>query len=151
MREIKRLIVHCSATPPARDIGVKEIRKWHKRRGWRDIGYHYVIRRDGVCETGRPVQVIGAHAHGFNRNSIGICLVGGVDARGRPRDNFTDAQYRTLLHLLKFLVVSHRPAEIRGHRDLPGVDKACPCFDVADWLEAQAIREESGRVALERE
>jgi N-acetyl-anhydromuramyl-L-alanine amidase AmpD len=141
MREINRLVVHASATRPGQDIGVREIRRWHKRRGWRDIGYHFVIRRNGVCETGRPVQQIGAHARGFNRDSIGICMVGGIDARGRPMDNFTGAQYRTLLALLKFLVTSHSPSEIVGHRDLPGVNKACPCFDVADWLRAQAMED----------
>ena len=77
MREINTFIIHCSDTYPDMDIGVEEIRRWHKERGWSDIGYHYVIRRNGKIEEGRNDGIVGAHAKGMNENSLGICMVGG--------------------------------------------------------------------------
>jgi len=141
MRRIDMLIVHCSATPPDMDIGVEEIRAWHKARGWSDIGYHFVIRRDGVTETGRPAQVVGAHARGHNKRSIGICLVGGIDDNWKPRDNFTYLQKLTLQYLLRWLVVTYRPSEIVGHGSIPGVHKACPCFDLEKFLAETGLDE----------
>jgi len=88
MRIIDTVIVHCSATKPSMDIGVDVIRQWHMNKGWSDIGYHYVIRRNGAVELGRDLdkdgdvdEEIGAHAYGHNATSIGICLIGGVDDR----------------------------------------------------------------------
>lgn len=140
MREITSIIVHCSATRPDMDIGVDEIRKWHtdpkpKGRGWSDIGYHYVIRRDGQIETGRPLQRPGAHAYGHNAHSIGVCLVGGVDGKGQPRKNFTPSQLRALRGHIQYHYDNYSSiTTVLGHRDLPGVRKACPCFDVRTWL-----------------
>lgn len=135
MRQIKRIIIHAAATRPSMDIGVKEIRRWHMERGWRDVGYHYVIRRDGTVEPGRSLEQTGAHAYGHNRDTIGICLVGGVDARGKAANNFTRRQWRALTFLVRGLqsVLHINSADILGHRDLPGVAKACPCFDVASF------------------
>lgn len=145
MKAIRYLVVHSAATPPDRDIGVKEIRAMHLQRGFRDIGYHYVIRRDGRVEKGRPDNVAGAHVSGFNSISLGVCLVGGVDAKGRPEENYTPAQYAALARLLRQLQASHPAARILGHRDLsPDKNgdgkvtpnewlKACPCFDVRTW------------------
>lgn len=133
MRMINLLVVHCSATRPALDIGAGEIRQWHLDRGWSDIGYHYVIRRNGGLETGRPVETAGAHAKGHNAHSAGICLVGGVDAGNDPENNFTSAQFATLRTLLVDLLRQYPQSRICGHRDLPGVRKACPCFDVLQW------------------
>jgi hypothetical protein len=133
-RKTTRLIVvHCSATPPDRDIGVKEITGWHLARGFLSIGYHWVIRRDGTLETGRREDLIGAHAQQVNRESLGICLVGGTDKFGRPEDNFTGAQFATLKTLLQRLEQTYPGAEVLGHRDIPGVAKACPSFDVRAW------------------
>lgn len=135
MREIKWLVVHCSATRASADIGAGEIRAWHMGgRGWRDIGYHYVIRRDGRVEDGRPLDRPGAHVVGHNARSVGICLAGGLDERGRPEDNFTEAQRRALKVLLLRLRRSFPAADILGHRDFPAVRKDCPCFDVRGWL-----------------
>jgi N-acetylmuramoyl-L-alanine amidase len=130
------LVIHCAATKPSLDIGAKEIRQWHKQKGWIDIGYHFVIRRDGRIETGRPVDVVGAHVEGHNSTSVGICLVGGVSQADAnvPEDNFTGAQYVALAGLLKELIVKYPNCTIKGHRDFPGVKKACPSFDVAAWL-----------------
>jgi N-acetyl-anhydromuramyl-L-alanine amidase AmpD len=133
------LVVHCAATPPAADIGAKEIRQWHRGRGFTDIGYHYVIRRDGTLETGRPENVVGAHVQGYNSTSIGICLVGGVDQKNVPQDNFTPAQFAALAELLRGLAAKHPRASVRGHRDFPGVKKACPSFDVNAWIDATKV------------
>src|SRR5690606_114532 len=79
-RFINLLVIHCAATTPLMDIGAKEIDVWHKQRGWSKIGYHFVIRRNGVIEKGRDISEVGAHVEGYNKNSIGICMVGGIDS-----------------------------------------------------------------------
>lgn len=136
MREINLLVVHCSATKPNQDIGVDEIRDWHKERGFSDVGYHDIIRRNGLLEKGRPVDKPGAHAKGHNEHTIGVCLIGGIDQQGNPDFNFTDRQMRTLRDYINQSRDTHNltQKQIVGHRDLPGVDKACPCFDVVAWL-----------------
>lgn len=141
MREITRVIVHCSATPKDMDIGVKEIRKWHtdqapEGRGWADIGYHYVIRRSGTVETGRPLHIKGAHTLHHNDDSIGICLVGGTDSndRNKAEANFNLSQYKALDNLIESLQHEFGQLKIFGHRDFTN-KKACPCFDVKALLE----------------
>jgi N-acetyl-anhydromuramyl-L-alanine amidase AmpD len=131
--QVRFLVVHCSATKPSMDIGAKEIDRWHREKGWLGIGYHYVIRRDGTVEKGRPDSRSGAHAAGYNSISLGICLVGGLDEKGKPQQNFTEAQYDSLRDLLWELLGVFDRAEILGHRDLPNVNKDCPCFDVKAW------------------
>lgn len=135
MREIKNIIVHCSATAADMDIGVAQIRQWHLQKGWDDVGYHYVIRRNGQIETGRPEEIVGAHVQGYNSFSIGICLVGGVDAddKSKAEFNYTRAQMNALDTLLQAMEEKYPNASVRGHRDFPNVNKACPCFDVAAW------------------
>lgn len=132
MRDIRRIIIHCSATKPGMDIGVKEITEWHLARGWSTIGYHQVIRRSGDIEPGRSEHVAGAHVAGHNADSIGICLVGGIDDKGRPDANFTRAQWAALEHLVKQHLVRHPGAKVSGHRDWTDA-KACPSFDVRSW------------------
>lgn len=132
MRPIDLIVIHCSATPPDMDIGVSQIREWHKDRGWRDIGYHFVDRRDGKIEIGRPLDQIGAHVKDHNETSIGICLVGGINAEGTAEFNFTMPQMVWLSDLLNKLARDYPEARICGHQDLdPGKD--CPCFNVAAW------------------
>lgn len=145
------IVVHCSATGPKSDIGKREITQWHLKRGFVTIGYHFVIRRDGSIETGRRETEIGAHVSGHNSNSIGVCMVGGVDAHGKPSDNFTVPQYETLKVLLGQLNARYESARIVGHRDLsPDLNrdgkitpnefmKACPSFDVASWLKKNPL------------
>jgi len=135
MRTIKHIVIHATATPPDLDIGVKEIRRWHKEKGWSDIGYHYVIRRDGTLEYGRPLEKIGAHVKGYNKHSIGIALAGGVSKYGKPEMNYTNEQIQTMFELLGSLKSDFPEAEILGHRDFPGVKKACPSFDVREFLD----------------
>jgi len=115
------------------DIGVHEIRDWHvNENAWRDIGYHYVIRRSGEIEEGRPEEQPGAHVRGRNSDSIGICLVGGRAERHDAVDvNYTKAQWDSLLHLVGELKYDHPRAKVRGHRDY--ADRECPGFDVVAW------------------
>ena len=129
------IVVHCSATKASQDIGASEIRKWHtKDNGWSDIGYHQVIRRSGLIELGRPLHVVGAHAKGYNSRSIGVCLVGGIDENGDPEDNFTLGQMDALGLTIEYWKRIYPAADVLGHCDLPGVSKACPCFNVRGWL-----------------
>lgn len=138
IREVKYLVVHCAATPEDMDIGVKEVRGWHLKRGWLDVGYHYVIRRDGTVEKGRPTDRPGAHARGFNHLSLGICLIGGVESDGKTAEaNYTHAQWESLEDLLRTELLNHPHAEVLGHRDLPNVSKACPSFDVREWWDSR--------------
>lgn len=139
-QDVDRLVIHCSATRESQDIGAADIDRWHRQRGYLKIGYHYVIRRDGTLEQGRGENEPGAHARGWNHRSIGICLVGGVMPNGKtPEDNFTVAQWETLHTLLRSLRMRYPQADIVGHRDLPGVAKECPCFDVATWCDTHGI------------
>nr|DAF01772.1 MAG TPA: endodeoxyribonuclease I [Caudoviricetes sp.] len=133
MRHINEIIIHCSATPEGRDYTVADIDRWHKARGWRGIGYHYVIYKDGSVHAGRPVEQIGAHCTGHNANSIGICYIGGVAADGKtPKDTRTPAQRIALRELVEELRAKYPGATVHGHREF--APKACPSFDVQTEL-----------------
>jgi N-acetyl-anhydromuramyl-L-alanine amidase AmpD len=103
------------------------------------IGYHYVIKTDGTVEPGRHPDSIGAHVEGHNAKSIGICLVGGVDAAGKSVNNFTPVQFQALTKLIAALQAKYPGVEIRGHRDFRGVKKDCPCYDVRAWAFAAGL------------
>lgn len=127
-RRITEIIVHCTATAEGKDYTVADIRRWHKAQGWSDIGYHYVVYRDGTVHEGRNVDISGAHCTGHNANSIGVVYVGGVASDGKtPKDTRTDLQKAALLSLLIDLRRLYPAAEIHGHRDF--ANKACPSFD----------------------
>ena len=122
-------IIHCADTPKDMDIGVHEIRRWHvEENGWADIGYHFVIKRDGTVEAGRDQDAPGAHARNYNDKSIGICLVG-----GKPTFNFTTAQMQALDTLCRTLRVEYPTAKIIGHNEV--ATKPCPMFDARAWAE----------------
>ena len=125
MRHIEQIILHCAATPNGKAFSAKDIDKWHKEQGWTKIGYHFVIKIDGSVDEGRRVSEVGAHAVGFNLDSIGICLIG--------TDKFTQAQWDALKVLVTWLKAQYPEAEIVGHRDLPNVKKECPGFSVKEW------------------
>ncbi|MEH6728776.1 MAG: N-acetylmuramoyl-L-alanine amidase, partial [Hyphomicrobiales bacterium] len=112
-------------------VSFETIRKWHMDKGWRDIGYHFVVGLDGAVYRGRPVAQVGAHVRGHNKGSIGICYVGGVTNDGRlsPKDTRTREQKAALQALLTSLSIEYPIKRILGHRDFAGVAKACPCFD----------------------
>lgn len=130
------IAVHCSATRPSQDLDVNDIRRMHLQRGFLDVGYHFVIKRDGTVQEGRPLNRQGAHVSRYNHLSVGVCLIGGVSEKdvNVPEDNFTKEQYRALHELLTKLHKQFPSAVIQGHRDFPGVRKACPSFDVPTWL-----------------
>lgn len=139
LTDVRYLVVHCAATPAQMDVGVKEIRLWHLQRGFFDIGYHKVIRRNGVIEEGRDIKRPGAHAEGYNLISYGVCLVGGVKSLpdALPEFNFTAEQMKALAAVLKGWQTVFPNAMIVGHHDLPSRHnrlKACPCFDVPSWV-----------------
>jgi len=125
------IVIHCTATPEGRDVTAKDVDRMHRQRGFNGIGYHYVIKLDGTIEKGRPEDAIGAHVEGQNSTSIGISYVGGVDANdiNKALDTRTEAQKKSLLKLIKQLREKYPKAQVLGHRDFPGVKKACPCFD----------------------
>ena len=126
------IFVHCSATKPSMDVGVREISQWHKELGWLAIGYHFVIRRDGTIEEGRPVDVVGSHVKDWNSKSVGVCLVGGIDDKGKFEANFTPAQMQSLKEKLADLKDMYPDAEIKAHHDI--APKACPSFNLSRWL-----------------
>ena len=132
MRHINKVIIHCSATPEGRDVSLDTIRQWHIKRGWSDIGYHYVILINGTIQEGRPVERAGAHCKGHNANSIGVCYVGGVDEDMKPKDTRTAAQKIAMQKLLLSLTDTYEGITIHGNNEFSS--KACPSFDVQTEL-----------------
>lgn len=140
MRAINELVVHCSATPAGKAFHASDIDKWHRDQGWSGIGYHYVITLDGTIEPGRELDEVGAHVSGHNANSIGVCLIGGVNAQNTAAANtFNARQFDALELVLRGLRGRWPTAKILGHRDFPKVAKACPSFDVREWCAKRGI------------
>ena len=131
MRTINEIIVHCTATPEGKDFKAKDIDRWHKERGWKKIGYHYVIDLDGTIEKGRGENEVGAHCSGRNAHSIGVVYVGGLAKDGKtPKDTRTEAQKEALWKILISLIIKYPDATIHGHNEFSS--KACPCFNVQE-------------------
>jgi len=136
MRTITLIVIHCSAVRPDQTSSAAQIDTWHRQRGFHlGIGYHYVVRRNGQIETGRPEYMVGAHCKNHNSHSIGVCYEGGLDARGQPADTRTEEQKVALRRLLKDLRGRYPRALIVGHHDL-NPHKACPCIEnvVGEYL-----------------
>ena len=130
MREINKIIIHCSATPEGRDDKTSDIKRWHLNKGWSDIGYHYVIELDGSVNMGRDIDRIGAHTKGYNTGSIGICYVGGMDENMKhPKDTRTAKQKEALVCLIDDLRKTYGELSVHGHNEFSA--KACPSFNVA--------------------
>jgi N-acetylmuramoyl-L-alanine amidase len=129
VRKINKIIIHCSATPNGREHDVADIRSWHMAppKNWSDIGYHYVIRVDGILERGREDKTIGAHAYGHNKHSIGICMIG--------LNKFNIDQWWELRKLVAQLLTKHPDAKVIGHNEIS--HKSCPGFDVQEWFEQE--------------
>ena len=145
-REIKLLVIHCSATRCNVPFTVEQLRQCHLQRGFKDIGYHFYITRDGELHHCRPISEPGAHVRGFNKESIGICYEGGLDCKGHPKDTRTEWQKHSMRVLILTLLKDYPGCRICGHRDLsPDLNgngeiepeewiKACPCFNAEkDW------------------
>lgn len=127
----EEIIIHCAATRPEQDIDAREIDRWHRQKGWLQIGYHFVIKRDGSIEIGRDVDDVGAHARGHNSYSVGVCMIGGLNEDGKPEGVYTDAQWAMLRILVDGLKTRYPDAKVIGHNEIS--DKACPSFDVGEW------------------
>jgi N-acetylmuramoyl-L-alanine amidase len=127
MRAINKIIVHCSATKEGNNVTASTIDQWHKDRGWRCIGYHYVVALDGTIEYGRSIYETGAHVKNQNEGSIGVCYIGGLGSSMEAKDTRTPEQKESLLLLLKTLKKMHPGATIHGHNEFSA--KACPCFN----------------------
>lgn len=128
MRNINKIIVHCTATPEGREVSVNDLHRWHvEENGWSDIGYHWYVDLNGTLHECRPEYRSGAHAKGYNKNSVGICYAGGCDSEMNPKDTRTDAQKETLRCIIEDLKGRYPQAEIIGHRDVSS--KSCPSFD----------------------
>jgi len=136
MRPLDKIILHCSATREGQDISVETMRQWHLKRGWSDIGYHFVIYLDGSIHKGRPIEKVGAHTSGQNTGSIGICYVGGVEKDGKtPKDTMTELQETAMVNLIKALREEYGDMTLHGHNEFAA--KACPSFKVYEkynWL-----------------
>tara|TARA_R110002167_G_scaffold1337_1_gene5912 strand:- start:7596 stop:8006 length:411 start_codon:yes stop_codon:yes gene_type:complete len=128
MRNINKIIVHCSATPESKDVTIDTIRKEHvEDNGYSDIGYHWIIPLSGSVEKGRPESISGKHSKDFNKNSIGVCYIGGVDKDMNPKDTRTEGQKETLKCLLEDIKDRYPNAEIIGHRNISS--NTSPSFD----------------------
>jgi len=132
MRKINKIIIHCTATPEGREHDVADIRRWHLKRGFNDIGYHYLIHIDGTIEEGRPINKQGAHCSGENRGSIGLCYVGGMSKdMKKAKDTRTQAQKDSLIKLIHELIYKYnKDMTIHGHNEY--ANKACPSFNVQE-------------------
>lgn len=137
MRKIKEIILHCSETPEGKEFKASDIDRWHKEKGWKCIGYHFVIDLDGKIEEGRPVEMIGSHAKGHNSNSIGICYIGGTEKDNLkvPKDTRTDAQKESMFALVFLLLQQYNLTidDVYGHYQFS--DKACPSFSIETFKE----------------
>lgn len=128
MRTITLIIIHCSATPEGKSLSAEACRQDHIRhRGFRDIGYHFYITRDGEIHPGQSLEKVGAHCRNHNTHSIGICYEGGLNAEGQAKDTRTLEQRGALLALLRELKKKFPEALIIGHHDLNPIKK-CPCY-----------------------
>lgn len=138
MRTIKYIVLHCTAT--SQETTLESILNyWKNVRGWKSPGYHYLIMPDGEIKNLIPIVNISNGVKGYNRVSINISYMGGIDSNNNPIDNRTDAQKASQLKLVKAFYAEFPNAIIKGHRDFPGVRKSCPSFEVADWLQQEKI------------
>lgn len=131
MRAIRYIVVH--ATGGREHQTIADLNVVFKQKGWKNPGYHFVIRRDGSIAQLLDVSQVSNGVKGYNHCSINVAYIGGVDARLNTIDNRTDAQKKTMRQLLNKLKRDFPDADIVGHRDLDK-GKDCPCFDVKTGL-----------------
>lgn len=139
MREIKYIVLHCTAGPQTQTIEAIQA-YWKNSLGWKSPGYHYLIKADGTAVNLQPVEKLSNGVAGYNANAIHISYIGGVDKYLRPFDNRTDAQKQTQIQLIRKFKVMFPKAVVCGHRDFPGVKKACPSFDVKSWINLSELK-----------
>lgn len=127
-RKITEIILHCSATKEGQNYKASDIDRWHKNQGWKCIGYNYVIDLDGTVEKGRDIDDIPAHCTGHNKNSIGICYIGGCDVNNKAKDTRTQQQKESMYKLVHDLLNKYHLTinDVYGHYTFS--KKSCPCF-----------------------
>lgn len=130
MRQVTKIILHCTATPEGRHHDAADIRRWHMKRGFKDIGYHWLVHIDGTIEPGRQMHVRGAHCKGHNKDSIGICYVGGLDKQRKPKNTLTEEQLTSLFNVIQHTRNHYGDIPLHGHCEFS--NKACPSFDVVE-------------------
>lgn len=138
MRGIKYIVLHCTATSQRTTVA-SILKYWRNFLGWQNPGYHFIIKADGEVVQLHPIEKVANGVRGFNSVAIHIAYMGGVDRNQKPLDNRTPEQRFQQMRLVKELKRKFPTAEIKGHRDFPGVIKACPSFDVAQWLKEVCI------------
>lgn len=139
MLPIKYLTIHCAATPKGRDVKAGTISEWDKER-FGQISYHHVIELDGHTVRTLNDDRLGAHVGGHNTGNIGVCYVGGVLEDGKtPADTRTPEQKVAMRKIVAEYKAKYPGIIVRGHRDWPGVKKACPSFDVAAWMKVEGV------------
>ena len=127
MRELNRIILHSTATQEGKDYDIDDIRKWHLQRGFSDVGYHFVIYRNGIIAKGRSLSIQGAHTLGHNDDSVGVAYIGGIDATGKAKDTRTVAQKVSMRALILYLRLRYRISNVMGHKQCSHTE--CPSFD----------------------
>lgn len=146
MRNINEIVVHCTATRPkwwegrSAEEKVREVRQWHLDRGFNDVGYHWLIDRDGTIVKGRDESKTGAHVKGHNANTIGISLFGGHGSSSDDQffDNYTPAQETALRQLIAEIEMRYNIQKVSGHNEYS--TKACPGFRVSEFLNSKPAR-----------
>ena len=133
MRDINKIILHCSATSEGKDFDVNDIKEWHLQRGFTDVGYHYIIKLNGEIQEGRDIRTIGAHCKGQNYGSIGICYVGGLDSEGKGKDTRTKEQKESLFNLIDELMIAYDLTIDDVYCHYQFAKKLCPCFKIEDF------------------
>lgn len=137
MRKINEIIVHCTCTFSDQKVTIEILRQWHKKRGFKDVGYHYLIDIEGNILTGRPVEQVGAHCTDHNAHSIGVAYAGGLGDDAKPANTLSEKQKAALVQLLRELKERYPDASIHGHSEF--ANKACPCFDVQQFVEEEGL------------
>lgn len=135
MRDINKIILHCSATKEGKDFDVNDIREWHIQQNFVDVGYHYVIKIDGTIQDGRNIRTTGAHCKGQNYGSIGICYIGGLDSNGNGKDTRTKEQQESLYSLIDELLIAYDLTIDDVYCHYQFAKKLCPCFKIEDFKE----------------
>lgn len=133
MRKVNHIVIHCTATQP--NAKVESIKRyWREKMGWKSPGYHFIIEANGSITQLQEVSLQTNGVKGHNKDSVHISYIGGIDKAGKPKDTRTPEQIASMIALIKMLKEIYPDADVLGHRDFPGVKKACPSFDVKSWI-----------------
>lgn len=133
MREIKYIVLHCTATSQKATVQ-SILNYWKNKLKWINPGYHFLIEADGTIHNLLPINKVANGVTGYNSNSVHISYIGGIDDKGKGFDNRTPKQVLSQLKLVIEMKEKFPSAQILGHRDFPNVNKECPSFNVKEWL-----------------